>query len=403
MIRQSFTDRALRNCFRNGDFDVEIFKEVDAIVSLAVERSKSGFNDSYVSLMHKRNGKSVHHPERLSDKLVLRKIASNLKNVTRAKQQNRDIIVSNLINLICEDYPYTIVRLDIKSFYESVNVESIIEIFHNDPTISRTTVDLLKSVFDFYSSKGFKGLPRGLSVSAVLGEYILSKYDDSISTDKNVFFHSRFVDDIIVLLNDNRDLRLFKKQYKLPNGLQYNNKKCTATLVSDVVSNKKKELFSEFEYLGYHFKASNHTNKDSSRKVSISISPKKINKFKTKIIKSFYSYYQQPDFELLEDRIKMITSNYAVFNREMDKNINTGIYFNYKYVNDFTCLECLDRFLKATILTSCRKYVGIPEELSDTKKRNLLKYSFSKGFQEKIYYKFSTTELYKIRGCWANG
>lgn len=95
---------------------------------------------------------------------------------------------------------YWVIRLDIKSFYESINKEAVLEKLYSEYRLSPQTVFLLKQLFNTQDIKESSGVPRGLSVSSCLSELTMKYFDIEIKQLEGVYYYARFVDDIIIFV-----------------------------------------------------------------------------------------------------------------------------------------------------------------------------------------------------------
>ncbi|TOB16812.1 hypothetical protein CGK11_24245, partial [Vibrio parahaemolyticus] len=68
---------------------------------------------------------------------------------------------------------YGVIRVDIKSFYESINYPDILEKIKTDKLLTSKSIDFL----DNLQYLKVKGLPRGLSISPVLSEIFMRDID----------------------------------------------------------------------------------------------------------------------------------------------------------------------------------------------------------------------------------
>ena len=107
-----------------------------------------------------------------------------------------------------------------------------------------------------------------------------------------------FVDDMIFFGNSkNEIIRLSQKLNIYLDGLEVNPDK-TKHYNGDSISKNN-----PLDYLGYRF----HTVKKGKKKnLVVTIADKKINKIKTRLVKSFLQHNKDRDHELLESRIKFL-------------------------------------------------------------------------------------------------
>ncbi|GBF52073.1 phage-related reverse transcriptase/maturase family protein [Leptospira ryugenii] len=383
----------------------------DQVLALAQKRAKEGFETTPVGLnVTTKNKKKIYQLEDISDELVLRKINENIKYFSNFKLIDRDSIIFTLLSLLKETHPYTVIRLDIKSFYESVNTDSILLKVNKNLFLSRQNYQLLKSFFSFLKREQITGLARGLPLSATLAEFELNEYDKTISNLQGIYFYQRFVDDIILIVDPVSDISKLQQKLKddLPTGLSFNTTKTKIITVDQTGNKGSTDIIETLDYLGYHFKL--HTlledyqhKQKSLRRIEIDISEGKKNKFKSRLIKSLLDYHRNQDLRLLTDRVKFITGNFSLLDRRNGIKRKSGIYYNYKYINytESEVLPNLDNFFRNILLVPKGKiYSKISTILSQQERRNLLKLSFRNGFKDKVFHYFSPSRLSKIKRCW---
>ncbi|MNN38886.1 reverse transcriptase [compost metagenome] len=202
---------------------------------------------------------------------------------------------------------------------------------------------LIERILQFHSATGGSGIPRGLSLSAVLSEVLMRDFDNSVRKCKNVFHYSRYIDDMIVISSSREQIFEFIENLKhwLPPGLALNSEKTSIINLSDrVKATSVSEEPLHFEYLGYHFFISNPTKKqagkakdgDLFRTVTVDIAKSKIKKIKTRISRAFISFLKTGDWELLLDRISYLTNNFSVYNAKAGGKKVAGIHHSYPLV-----------------------------------------------------------------------
>ncbi|WP_407229070.1 hypothetical protein [Escherichia coli] len=95
---------------------------------------------SFGSISNSRiNNKNVYIFKDFMDVLVARKINDNIKRVYSVKQNNRHDIIKKVNTVLSEPVNYYIYRLDIKSFYESIDKNIVFQRINNNPIISHNT------------------------------------------------------------------------------------------------------------------------------------------------------------------------------------------------------------------------------------------------------------------------
>lgn len=414
MKNQCFGIAQLARCFTPTDFYFDKNLENDDyrsnLIQKAIGISNSNFDNS-ISLQNIRvSGKIGYKVDCLAEKLILRRCIQNLKNLTKCFQYSRTKIVRELSTILEEASPYRIYRLDIKSFFETVKYSSIEQVLRNIDGISMHTRILIQNFLKQFNRKYTSGLPRGVEISSILADLVLSAFDYSIRTKDGVYYYARYVDDILIItssLEDENDFLDFIIK-NLPRGLILNANKQRVIKIPKHDKSKNSvgnnDKLGAFSFLGYEYTIHSDLNYDSQgfRKVSLNIAKYKLKEFKTKIIKSFYSYSKNKDFSLLKDRLIFLTTNRDLRERKKKKIIPTGIYYNYTYLEvDSSGLVELDNFL-SMVIESPKIRIGklIQPLLTSKQKRRLHKIRFTLGFKNRVYKKYSLDHLSKIVQIW---
>lgn len=354
--------------------------------------------------------------------LVVRKISKNLKRQIKRKTLGRAILVKNLYHFLGEESPYRVYRLDIKSFYESFTLLDVKAKVDSLTKLAPESKKLLHLILANYTSIGGVGLPRGMAISAVLSDFIMSDFDDWVRNNPSVYFYGRYVDDILIVTNLTECRQDFIKELecKLPQGLRLNTKKCAfpeaakKTQVQKKTKNQSveieavpKHVFS-FDYLGYQFSVLEPTTAFTSqsggcfRQVRVEIAPAKVEKIKSRIVRSFLDFFRTSDQALLINRIKYLTSNFYVINKKNGCRQLSGIYYGYPMLsNEAKTLAELDAFLRNAVLSKRGRVFSKTSPLIDSKlRRSLLSYSFATGHKSKRFVYFSLKEIGAIQQCW---
>jgi hypothetical protein len=419
MYDQSFNANSLDREIRKSDFRkyraLHNESERQKHVLDACGRGTTGFTDLSAFAISSIRGKNVVKIPKFSDELTLRKINENITKIAKIRKADRDSIIANIEVLLTEGVQYRIYRLDIKSFYESISFSEVSKRIESVKLLSLPTKRHILDILRCYQAAGNSGIPRGLSVSATISELVLSDFDKSVSSHTEVFFFSRYVDDMILITSGEENKRKFVKWIKsiLPQGLILNDKKQLIRERARVYTEKgaapltitTTEPSIDFEFLGYHFKITDHPKNDGKkpRVVDLDIAPTKVTKIKTRIIKSLLSYAKNKDFELLEDRISFLCSNFSVIDADRDRKRLAGIYHNYHRVTyeKSEALPFLDNYLTKVITSgqgrACHLFFC---NTKDSQRRKLLQWSFRRGHEKKIYVHFSDKRLSEIQRCW---
>ena len=366
----------------------------------------------------KINGIFFYRTNEYRNEFILRKMSDNFRRLYKISQADRGKIIEQTKTLLLEDTPKFIIRLDIKKFYESIDKELLYQQIFNDPLPSHQTKELLRKILldGYFEHK--KGLPRGLSISAVLSEYYLRDFDAFVKNLEGVYYYARYVDDIIIFsykpaLSINKLVKNYLSEHKK---LELNTVKsqdilkvCCNCYEGCTCSNSCKcrakcnckptpEQCNELDYLGYKFIFSKVPDKNSSLKITLA--SKKVKKIKCRIANSFIDYNKTQDIELLANRIKFLTGNYSI-SKGKEGNLNSGIYYNYPMIDIDDDLIALNSFLYAMI-HSKNGYIGakLKNNLTNIQRNILITNSFKFGFDSKKINKFKRNEIQKIKRIW---
>lgn len=355
----------------------------------------------------------------ISDDLIARLLARNIKSAYPATQSHRQFIVSNAISIMKECLSYKIFRYDIKSFYESIDRKLLLEKLIEDGTCTWQTILLIQKLFIVLDAYDVEGLPRGFAISGALAELRMLSFDQSLRHNEEVFFFSRFVDDILIITSEKTSQEAFDSLVTnaLPEELSLHEGEKRSfheipTIHSSKKKNAQKQEYYTLNHLGYRIKISNNTTKDivlgtQRREIIIDLSENKIKKLQDRIIKSFTNYIaskkSSSEFQLLKNRIRVITGNYEVRDPDTKITIKTGIYYSYIHKNSFDdcSLIKLDKFLIRLMFSNDSKLsFRIKKSLSDKQRKELIGYSFSLGFKNKRFHSFSYKGFETIKKVW---
>tara|TARA_R110002110_G_scaffold165257_1_gene365589 strand:- start:5205 stop:6428 length:1224 start_codon:yes stop_codon:yes gene_type:complete len=404
MYDASFNPRTL-NLFEPRDFDkdrsIRDANVRDRFIEQAHQLAQDGFTHANLN-SHSVKGRTVYQTNQWADTLVLRKIDSNIKQITRVRQSNRLDIMRSIRSLCSEGVPYRVYKLDIERFYESVDTEDTIAKLQKHVPHTPSTVKLLSTFLSACSNTGILGIPRGLSLSSTLSEYLLRDFDRTIRKWDNVFYFSRFVDDMIVISRGDEDPHKFLHNVteKLPSGLNLHPSK-THWFDFAKFDKTKEGIAGTLDFLGYQI-CIYHVGNDKQRQVVLDLAPKKIKRTKTRLVLSFRQYLNDRNFKDLEDRIRLLTGNYSFLDHRDNQFRQAGVFYNYRLINQpSAALSELDLFLKKFILSTSGKHCRLLSSFLRKQEKNaLLKYSFDRGYSYRHHFEFKNERLEKLMRCW---
>lgn len=401
-MKQNFNSQELLKYLKKGELIRSGLEKDD--VALEIDKLEEKILDESFEFNIKTNDE-YYFIEDISQKLLVRKLNDNIKRIYKDEQANRKFIIHQVKTLLNETAPFWVIKTDIKAFYESIDRDRIFKKLKNDAMLSYYSVFLLKKIFDHPEIISNTGVPRGLNISSTLSEIYMRNFDKSIQRYKDVYYYARFVDDIIIFLNNKQSaINLFNSLDEIISELQLSLRINTdKTELIDGLNFKilkkgynKRPIHNNIEYLGYKFYLD-----DSKSKLQISIADKKIQKIKTRIIKSYIDYINNDDFELLKKRIKFLTGNYGISKTNDGSILKAGIHFNYTHINNLSILKELNVFHKKLIYSKKGSIgVKLDSKLSTSKRDVLKKHCFIAGYKNKTYNSFSFVEMGQIIKCW---
>lgn len=406
MYNPTFGPTSLKRQLRKADFKhYSRLTEPDglnAIINAASQEARNGLQ----SMSLKKNnlaGRNIFQVDDLPTELVLRKAAQNLRQIANAKQSSRLDIVCRL-KLLCEEgLPFYIARLDIEKFYQSIDQFELKKMVLRRLSTSPSTRLVLEAFINKCAHLDVQGLPPGLSISAALSEFYMQDFDRRVDRCINTHLFARYVDDMIIVLPPSSNIKHVRREITraLPSGLKINARKSSNLCFKE---NKVAELEvdEKFNYLGFEFKVHKIQNKSNSRPVTMDIAKSKIKMRKTRMVKSMLQYIMDGNFDDLQDRFKIITCNYKFYDHKRNKHRLAGTRHAYGLIDlPSEGLNELDRFQRKLILqTSGRIGAHLAHALSNNEKRELLRLSCTRGFQNKIYFNFSASRLKYLVDCW---
>lgn len=336
----------------------------------------------------------------LSTKIIHHKINKILQESFNIKNTNRRILCKQIFASLEDSSPYNILKIDIKDFFESINISELKNIINTNEKISPHIKYLIYYYLDFFESDlKLTGIPRGIQLSSTLCNLYLKNFDDSVKKINEVFYYCRYVDDIFIIYNPSEKPSEFQKKISslLPKGCNFNSTKTKNLELKKGAPGK----FETIDYLGYNFKIKNNIENKRFRNVEVSISENKINKIKKRICRSFIDFYKNNNMRLLIQRINYLSSNTKIFSTNQNKRVLIGIYYNYNLINTNLQLKELDRFTRILVLKpNIIMRSSILKPISSKHKKHLLSCSFEKCVLEKRFKYFNPQTLSLLKKCW---
>ncbi|WP_291060423.1 MULTISPECIES: antiviral reverse transcriptase Drt3a [unclassified Empedobacter] len=382
-------------------------KERDTIITEVLDEVTDGINNHIINLVLGGNygGQSYMFEHNIQNFFISKKIQDNINRTYNVKQSSRYAILSELLNLLEDNFPKYVIRTDIKSFYESIPQKKLLDKINNDYLLSIKTKKFISQIFTSYNNltgqtnpETAKGVPRGVGISAYLSELFMRSIDNKIRELDDLVYFARYVDDIIAIFIpkskniDSTQLTDYKTKLTdliTSEGLALNIKKTDEyNLLEGIFNlrfndNQPNYVPKTIQYLGYEIGSIiryKNNGKVDKQDLTTRLSENKINKYFDKIKLSFQHFEKKKKhnrknaFKLLSARINYLTSNTKLRNNK-DK-VFVGIYYSNPFLNSDTSLEKLQTRLKWNI-----DRAGFTTD----EKQIMLKYSFIDGFKKKTF------------------
>ena len=373
----------------------EILREIkekeltDELELISQNVTKKGFEIG-LTKVEIPGGKTLYTTQKTPENFfALKQIQRNIARLFGVRQGNRHAIVGQVISLLGDQFPKYVIRTDIKEFYESIHHEPLLRRIHKDSLLSPLSRNVLTGVLNSYKHESGlnKGIPRGIGVSAYLAELYMRPVDNDIRDLKGVTFYARYVDDIIIIftpspIEGSRDYLNEVKDVVKKHKIQLN---LTKTQCIDLRTNGSTHSIS---YLGYKIQF-------GSSKVKTQLTFSKVQKYRKRIKSAFDHYLNLSKIDektarnILVKRIRFLTGNTRLKNNK--NNILVGVYYSNSHLTHINQLDGLDQYLSWQISHRIR---------SLHLRARLNKYSFKKGYEDKRFSPFLTSELSEIMKVW---
>lgn len=407
MYDPTFGSASLARQLNKNDFLKQPALKSDAhkqsVIAQAVSTARNGFA-SLPLTPNNLAGRTIFQVNDLASDLVLRKAAQNIRRITASKQASRIEIIRRL-KLFCEEgMPFAVAKMDIKSFYPSVDQDALLRQLNARLVTAPSTRSVISSLVDQCKSSSVDGLPPGLAISAELSEFYMQDFDRRMRGSLGAHYFARYVDDIIIVLPELDSPKNLKDRIEtaLPKGLKLNFSKSKIFVFGNAKVNSP-AIEHSFDYLGFKFSVF-QTNKKRPyfRRVDLDIAKSKVNKNKTRIVKSLLQYLSDGNFQDLRDRVRILTCGYQFFDERSEKKRSAGLQHTYSLVDsEAPALIELDRFFAGIVLCRSGAIGGrLALTLTNCERKELLRYSFVRGMANRIHFRFNADRLAHLMECW---
>lgn len=286
-------------------------------------------------------------------KIIDNAIHHEIKNKYRVQSKSRDYIIDAVLTVmrnkkgeISQKTSLTVLRLDIKNFFDSINKHKLYQKINRSMMLKEASMDKIKEIV--FTSK-IRGLPQGVSFSSSLSDIYLEEFDQLMPIVlPNVLLYERFVDDIIVILYGNHKDKKTQLLTLVSDLLEQYQLKLNDKTKLEIIDKENKLNFS---YLGYSFES-----KKNSNEFKISVSKEKTEKYLAKIRKLFSRYYHSKrtdeDYYVLFYSLRNLLWTIETKKYTINKNISFGFKHNYKRINDYESFDEINKEIRKQINSS---------------------------------------------------
>ena len=372
----------------------------------AIERVQAKLNSKIQPFSFKiftKNGRVMCKPSDIETAILTRKVDKDFSALTKARVSNRAETISALRSICSEGLPMTIIRLDIKKFYQSVDPNKVFDCATNG---TRTTYALRRNLKHFltWSQGNVRGVPTGVSLSSSLVEYyLMERLDAKAIALPGVHFYRRYVDDIIMVCSSRRHSNEYIEGLEaiLPSELEFN----SAPDKRDLLELHTADQDGRFNYLGYNFTISKKLNSDNSsyRSVRLDIAPSKITKRKSRFVHSLLQFLKDGNESDLKKRFLLLNSGYTFWDSNRGRQMSAGLCNTYSEIDHPSeALTDLQNFYRACMLN--KKFQLHHRlrlsHLSNRTRSAIISLDVQKHVQNKNHFNFSPNELQRLSNCW---
>jgi len=329
----------------------------------------------------------------LEDVLVARKLNDIIRRAYGVRQPDRRRQIETLLTIAKEASDKTIVRLDIKSCFESISRKELFRRLDTDGLVEAHAIRLIRQYFTECDSKLLpherRGLPRGLLLSTTLAEVFLSPMEAQLRKVDGVFAVLRYVDDLLIFSTKAFPEALDGAQRVISNySLKTNPRKLEHI---QIVDEKIIDGGPNLEFLGYKFVKLDACPKGNHK---VLLANGKMRKIKRRIALSFSAYKRGKDAQLLEARIRALADNLRITTSGGKTGLYSGLAFSHPfYSGDFDddSLSEVNSFFRQLL----RRY-NPPDEPNS----KLWKICFKSGHEHRRRLNFTPKVARQIKECW---
>lgn len=336
----------------------------------------------------------------LSVEFPAKQAGAVVRRETRNATYSRNSIVRALRSALDKNYHHAVYRVDIRKFFDSIPHDTLWYRLNEAWGIDPITLEIIdRFLHEFRLLRGESvGVPQGVGLSSQLAEFYLRELDITMRSHPGVLFYARYVDDIIIVIEDPNSRSAVHaelgKQLELL-GLETNSSpEKYLDLVSKPNGDYPRNM--EVQYLGYSFKRTN-------KKLVVDLTQSRGDRRKNRLKIAFCKWLDKGpsgddpnhgDEWLLAARVRFLAANTTLQNSK--NNVAVGLYFsNSALESGAGHLKAMDDYLKWLIET-------YQEKMSDNLKSRLRAISFQDFFDKRTFVRYSPKKIERIVACWRN-
>lgn len=322
--------------------------------------------------------------------------SASLRAAAALESPSRNGTVRALKAALSKPYQHSIIKLDVREFFESIPHALLLSRLDRYASLDSVTIVLTRQLLsDFKRATGHdRGVPRGVGMSSNLAELYLAEFDIMVKTHPGVLFYARYVDDVIVVTEDDSARIAVQSSMteSLQNmGLAVNDEK-THFVSTDSDGNYPSG--SSLDYLGYSFVRINGelvtglTDKRKARRIE-------------RLKDSFEAWLattptrDRPNHGhngLLLDRVRFLAGNTKLLNSK--SNVAVGLYFSN------SALDTGSAELNELDITLRRLTMAHSSKMTIKMHNRMTSVSFSRMFEQKSFLRFDQKQVERIVSLW---
>jgi hypothetical protein len=393
MLRQLYTPEQLAKVVRRRDvwrwkLWESNFESEDKLHEISMAISEDSFS---IAELQTRiaNGYLICEPSRVADCLALRLVDHYLRRIYKVQQSDRSRIVRQLKVVLEDSSDLELRKLDIRSFYESIDLNALAAKIRGDMILGYKGIRILESLSTQAAKAGCQGLPRGIGVSATLAELVGRTIDRHIRNLEGVYYAARYVDDIIIIAERRKGHTIDASLANLwsQEGLEVN---------SDKEVTQSFDSAPCFSYLGYEFSVGLPTGGRGPRQVVVRLAPAKMQKQKTKICRAFWQFTRDKSFPSLVARLRYLSMTQLIARSENGR-LCAGNAYNYREISDASSFDALDALVRRITEGKSRLGALVEPLLSQERIRQLQRISFRCGFDQNLHVQYTRLRAQRLK------